>query len=435
MQYKIKILILTLLISPLIFSAHFLYAQENSPLGKIAQNYIERLNEDLSKTNGLVPSSKQPMVVVNPEAVTLDALSESIDTVTKTLEEVNQEKEKTINEIKEIVKQDIDNSIIEIIKIIDKPAYELQRAIDIDRTDLFEQVTQTISSIKPTEFQKIKDLQIEVDALIYKIQKDLEDESGVSLSFEKSQGEISAILLNFEEMLIQKKDIIESRQGALIFQDTDSDGISNYDETYVYKTDPNKAYTVGETGMTDGEKIQAGINPVGDTEAKIEYQDPRADKDSLVSSSYQVKKIQLIKEDTDKLQFEGTALPNTFVTLYIYSTPILANVKTDENGRWTYQLDKELEDGEHQIYVTTVDTTGKIIVRSSPILFTKTTDSVIIGIADTPNNSIPTQNFWKDNFILIILATLIAVVVLGMMFVGNHKNIKSAITELKKEVN
>jgi hypothetical protein len=435
MQYKVKILITIFIFLPLFLSGHFLYAEQISPLGTLAQNYIERLNEDLSKTNGLVPSSKQKAVIVNPEGITRDAVSESIDTISKTVREIDQEKEKTILEIKEIVKQGIDDSIVEIIKATDKSAYELQSAVDSDRTDLFEQVTQTINSINPTESQKINDLQISVDILISKIQKSLEQESEMLISFDKSQKDVQTILFGFKELLNQKNEIIDSRQGTLVFEDTDSDDVSNYDEMYIYKTDPNKANTIGETGMTDGQKIQAGINPLDATQNKIDYQDPRESTDSFVSSAYQVDKIQLVKEDVNKLDFEGVALPNTFVTLYIYNMPILANVKTNESGQWTYRLEKEFEDGEHQIFVTTVDTSGKIIVRSNSILFTKTADSVIIGITDTLNNSISTPNFWKDNFILIILATLIATVVLGMILVGKHKNIKSAVAELKKEVN
>ncbi len=45
------------------------------------------------------------------------------------------------------------------------------------------------------------------------------------------------------------------------------------------------------------------------------------------------------------------------------------------------------------------------------------------------------QTFLKDNFILITLAVLIAVVILTMMFVGNHKDVRSAVMNLRNEVN
>ncbi len=415
---------------------HSLHAQEFSPISKLAQDYIERLNDDLSATDGLIPSSGA--VVVNPEAVARDAITESIDMISKTVEEMQQEKEKTINEIKEFVKQDIDTAIIQIRKTTEKPAYELQRAVDADRTELFENISQTIESINPSESEKLVALQSSINFLIDEIQLNLESESGMSVSFQRSKREIVNRLNVFKNLLEEKNAIIDSRQGTLIFEDSDADGISDYDEIYIYKTDPDNARTLNKEGMTDGQKIEAGIDPLSETDAKIAYQDPREDREAFVSSTYRVDKMHLVQKDAEnsneKIIFEGSALPNTFITLYIYSTPLVATVKTDSDGKWTYGLDSKLENGEHQMFVATVGTSGKIVIRSNPVIFTKSAEAATIGIAGNLNNSITTQNFLKDNFILITLAILISIVVMGMMFVGNHKNIRSAVSELKSEV-
>ena len=76
------------------------------------------------------------------------------------------------------------------------------------------------------------------------------------------------------------------------------------------------------------------------------------------------------------MEIKGKALPNSFVTIYIYSLPIIVTVKADANGAWTYTLDKELDDGEHEIYVATTDNTGKIAAKSAPFTFTKQTSSM-----------------------------------------------------------
>jgi hypothetical protein len=455
MKYKVEIFILAVSLLLSSFVWHSIYAQEISPLGKLAQDYILRLNEDLNRTNNMVPNKRQNAVVVNLEAVTRDAITESIDTISKTIEDVKKEKERAVEDIKTSVKKDIDTSITDIRKKIEKPAYELQRSIDIERAELFENITRTIESVNPTdpedvkqdlksqdkiekepglEHKKIDTLQIEVDDSLEKIKGNLEDESGLPVNFEKSQRDVKETLLRFQRVLNEKKEVIESRQGNLVFMDSDSDGVSDYDEIYIYKTDPEKAKTRGD-GKTDGEKISEGINPLSEGEEKINYEDPREDKESFVSDSYRVEKVQLLKENKDKLVFEGVALPNTYVTIYVYSTPIVVTVKTNESGQWSYELEKELENGEHQMYVASVDATGKIVARSNPILFTKTAEAATIGIAGSLDNSISTQNFLKDNFILITLAMLIMIVILGMMFVGNHKNIRSAVAELKGEVN
>lgn len=418
------------------FLWHSLYAQEFSPLGKLAQDYMLRLNGDVEATN----SSNKTLdstVVVNPDNVIRDAISESIDTISKTVEEMRAEEERVISKIKTSVKEDIDNSIIEIRKETKKPAYELQRSVDVERTQLFENITQTIESVRPTtgisEGEKLQKLQTQVDISLDKIQNDLKTESGQVVNFERSQRDVRETLLRFQKTINEKKEIIESRQGDLVFKDTDNDGISDYDELYIYKTDVNNPRTKGDT-KTDGEKILEGINPLSDTEEMIKYQDPREDKDSFVSQSYRLGKLELLKEEKEKILFEGNGLPNTFITLFIYSTPIIVTVKTNEDGQWNYRLEKEIENGEHQIFVASVDTSGKIIARSNPILFTKTAEAATIGIVGSLDTSASTQNFMKDNFILITLAVLIMVVILGMMFVGNHKNIKSAIFDLHKEV-
>jgi len=440
MKYKVKIITSSICIATF-FIGHSLFAQgfstQFSPLGKLAQDYILRLNEELKDTNNIVPTSKQNPVVVNPEAIMLDAIAESISTISKTAEEIQVEKQRVITDIKESIKNDIDASIIEIKTRVEKPAFELQKSIDLERTELFENITSQIEKIRPIEtaeeIEKIEILKAEIDTSIDVIQKNLENESGVSVNFEKSKSYIDSTLLKFQQVLEEKKDIVESRSGELVFKDTDEDGVSDYDEIYLYKTDPENSRTKGE-GKTDGEKIREGINPLSDSEEKIAYQDPREDKESYVSSSYRVDKVQLIK-DEKKLVFEGIALPNTYITLYIYSTPIIVTVRTDENGQWTYELEKEIENGEHQIYVASVESSGKIIARSNPILFTKSAEAATIGIAGSIDNSLNTQNFLKDNFILITLATLIGVVILGMMFVGEHKTVGSAVSELKKQIN
>jgi hypothetical protein len=76
-----------------------------------------------------------------------------------------------------------------------------------------------------------------------------------------------------------------------------------------------------------------------------------------------------------ELVISGRALPNSFITLYIFSTPIVVTVKTDANGKWSYTLDKTLEDGDHTLYVAMVDNSGRIIAKSKPIVFTQTAEA------------------------------------------------------------
>jgi hypothetical protein len=72
-----------------------------------------------------------------------------------------------------------------------------------------------------------------------------------------------------------------------------------------------------------------------------------------------------------KAEIKGKALPNSFVTLYIFSNPIVVTIKTDIDGSFVYTLDKELDDGEHEVFVAVTDNTGSIIAQSNPFTFIK----------------------------------------------------------------
>ena len=68
------------------------------------------------------------------------------------------------------------------------------------------------------------------------------------------------------------------------------------------------------------------------------------------------------------IEFQGKANPNTYIVLYIYSMPIVVTVKTDSQGNWKYDLNQELDNGMHQVYIAQIDNTGNVIAKSDPIL-------------------------------------------------------------------
>ena len=81
----------------------------------------------------------------------------------------------------------------------------------------------------------------------------------------------------------------------------------------------------------------------------------------------------------EKILLTGRGLRNSFVTIYVYSTPIAAITKTDANGLWSYVLDAPLENGQHQIYVTLEDNVGLIVGKSLPFFFLKDAGTYTLG--------------------------------------------------------
>jgi hypothetical protein len=164
----------------------------------------------------------------------------------------------------------------------------------------------------------------------------------------------------------------------LLFLDSNNDGISDYDSIYVYHLDPKKPSPTsvyqGKT-IKAGEKVLLGLDPTNSEIIKIVVEDPTVSKAPIVSA-YRVEEITM--NENKEIVLKGKALPNSYITLYLYSTPIVVTVKTDSNGEWQYVLDQELEDGKHTVYTATVNNTGKILAKSSGSIFSKTAEAVTL---------------------------------------------------------
>ena len=121
------------------------------------------------------------------------------------------------------------------------------------------------------------------------------------------------------------------------------------------------------------------------------------------------------------INFSGKALPNSFVTLYIFSNPVVVTVKTDISGTWTYTLDQELENGNHELHLAVVDAGGKILVKSPSVPFVKRAEAVEF----TPLNpnispSDPLDTLMKELFF--IGGFLFLLFIFGAIFILGRKN-------------
>lgn len=160
--------------------------------------------------------------------------------------------------------------------------------------------------------------------------------------------------------------------------DTDGDGISDFDEVTLYKTDPLRADTDND-GFTDGAEVIRGYNPNDATvEAIMAYESPKTaigvtvtDKLRVVDVAPEIELSTADKPEVVRATIKGVGLPNSFVTLYIFSTPTIVTVRTEADGSFVYTFSKELEDGEHQVFVALTDNTGAILAQSEPFTFIK----------------------------------------------------------------
>lgn len=81
-----------------------------------------------------------------------------------------------------------------------------------------------------------------------------------------------------------------------------------------------------------------------------------------VDTEIKVEKIENVtKDNKTALLLKGKATPNSIVTIYILSNPIVVTVRSDANGTWTYTLDKPLVAGEHEVFVTVAKPDGALV--------------------------------------------------------------------------
>lgn len=131
-------------------------------------------------------------------------------------------------------------------------------------------------------------------------------------------------------------------------------------------------------------------------------------------------------ETAKKIEFSGKALPNSFATLYIYSIPILVTVKTDNEGYWSYTLDKELEDGKHHVYVGITDVKGNVVVKSSPIPFIKVAKAVTLEDIAPVIQPDETPSFVGNIYFYGSIAVILILLILLIIFIGIKRSRESS---------
>jgi hypothetical protein len=271
----------------------------------------------------------------------------------------------------------------------------------------------------------------------------LRDEVIRSMPYGEDQSEVLGKIRNYMETIIKdirertekSETLIKERVGDAALKDSDSDGVSDYDEINLYDTDPLSADT-DKDGYIDGIEILNGYDPKDSArEANVLYESPK-DEGVIREDILEVTYVTTLVDSLDgkeqiKAQIGGKALPNSFVTVYIFSTPIVVTLKTDDDGNWSYIFDKELEDGEHEIYIGMTDNAGKIVAKSNPLSFIKTAEAFTpVDVAGAVVSVEPSEPSLLGDRALLVIAS-IAVVALGLVLIllGLHVRPKEEVPQ------
>lgn len=71
----------------------------------------------------------------------------------------------------------------------------------------------------------------------------------------------------------------------------------------------------------------------------------------------------IVQQPNVPVTLKGQGPANVSLLIFVYSKPVVAVVRTDSEGKWTYVLEQQLPLGEHTIYTTAVDAEGVVSPR------------------------------------------------------------------------
>lgn len=231
---------------------------------------------------------------------------------------------------------------------------------------------------------------------------------------EKVKGILENLNVFLKEKIKEKSEI-----SPLTLLDSDDDGLSDWDEIRL-GTDPFSADTDND-GYLDGVEVRLGFDPLKPGPAdKVIYQDVR--KFGKVSERIKIEKVEIVvlPENKEKLKISGWGIPNSFLTIYIYSKPIIALAKVGPNGYFEYILDKSLADGTHTVYVALTNNKGEIEEKSSPFVFIKSGNKILRISefqAEVPKSPVEilSRNFLILTISLILLALSLTFFLIGFL--------------------
>lgn len=247
---------------------------------------------------------------------------------------------------------------------------------------------------------------------------------------------LSQITFELQELTLRNENILKDRVGDAIINDSDKDGISDYDEVNLYNTNPFAADTDGD-GFIDSAEITLGYNPHNSApEALVAYQSPKETgilRDDILTIDTLTTLTTNTEGDSVKAFISGTGLPNSFVTLYVFSTPIVVTVKTGSDGSWNYIFDKELENGEHEVYIGITDNVGNVVAKSNPLPFVKTAEA--FTKADSMSAALEAQNaqpsLLDDRSMLFVGALAVVTLGLVLLLLGVHVRTKIVVDAIQ----
>lgn len=256
----------------------------------------------------------------------------------------------------------------------------------------------------------------DINPSLVSIKTGAEDILGKKIATSTADKELALELGKAEASLSEAQSMLADRVGTAVTTDSDGDGVSDYDELFIYKTNILTTDTDGD-GITDDMEIKKRTSPTSSSTQVIMPEDVKTAgqvaKDLLTVTDVKTGEVGTDpkgKPEVKTIIFRGKSLPNSFITIFIFSDPIIVTVKTNGEGEWEYKFDKELANGRHEVQTAIVGSAGKILAKSEPIPFVKEAEAVTFG-----KNITPEKPSLLSTSSIIIIVSLVVVAIIGVL--------------------
>ncbi len=344
-------------------------------------------------------------------------LKEQLEKVEDKEEEVKEELEKVKEEIKKVIaKQKEELEKEEKVKEVLEELEEEVSKVSKEAKEVLEREKEKVPELLTKSFEKKRR---EVEEKLSKVLSP-QEQIKVKLATQAIENLIRATEQRLKEDLRE----LENLEKELL-KDSDQDGIIDKEELRL-GTDPFNPDT-DQDGILDSSELEEGLDPLNPSlGAKIKFEDPRKAK-IPPSPEIKIEKVEVIEipeKQTLGLRIEGKALPFTFVTLHIFS-PLIVIARADAYGNWSYILDKDLEDGVHQVFATINKGSGEIDKISEPFEFIKRGKEIVrIFGGEASLQRVPAIEKLEKSFILLISSLIFFSLGLALTLIGVFLNLR-----------
>jgi len=390
---------------------------------KEATEEIKKVAEEAKKA---IPEEKKKIIESEVDKSVQEAskvVAEGIEELAKKTEEEKMTEEEITKKEKE--KKKIDNKIKSVQKKLEtspvttskKIIKEVLKSHQKEKEEINKQLEAAKSKLGKIKKEKEKKIN-EIIKAIDNVSKPLEAvqvTSTVSETKKMAKRKVGALLEDLEKK-VKEKTAEKIEKQTILVKDSDNDGLSDKEEIAI-GTNPFNPDSDGD-GFLDGDEYVAGFNPLKPGPAgKIVYQSPKKVLPQK-TDIYKVERVEVVtlSQGGKGLKFSGKGLPNSFITLFIFSKPIVVVVKTDSSGHWECTLDKPLGDGQHTVYATLTDNQGQIKARSETFVFVKKGENVF-RILETPAEAVSPVEKLRGPFTILILSIVILCLTIALIII------------------